>query len=516
MGVGKLLGAQCCPMIILNEDRDQFACAHFREHPGEPITEKSVEAWADRWFKSPVTHCFVNPNTMTVLWDSNVFERQFVRHQEIGCTFGKYYRDHDSLIALLSDMCRRGVDPHAIFIRRARERGIEPWLSMRMNDVHYAGHTNCCYTSKFWQSHRELWRTPDYDLSKFHSQWPLGFDYSHEEVRQYHLRGLKEMLERYDVDGVELDWMRHHLHLTPGKEKEQSHCLTEFMRSARSLVDAVGVGKGRRLPIAARVTTRPDAALELGMDPFVWAKEGLIDLLIVCCYYDSNDMQTPIAEWKRRLEEANPNVKFLVGCEPRIAPEADNIRLARALTEAEWNGWVERGFSEDVDGFYFFNHYAIPRDRGFGLHLCDGINWKKNDFVNRPRAYPVSFCDAVLSSNLAGRQLPMALNIQRKIMISIGELPTSGNADVVFIFDKQVDNCILQSATINGRPFLNFEMTTSENYVCSALARSRVAVVGRCQLSALCKRDNLISIGGNCSARLTFCEIIITPSDLPE
>ncbi len=42
------------------------------------------------------------------------------------------------------------------------------------------------------------------DLGKFRR----GFDFTHDIVRENLLVAMAEILERYDVDGLEMDWMR--------------------------------------------------------------------------------------------------------------------------------------------------------------------------------------------------------------------------------------------------------------------------------------------------------------------
>jgi hypothetical protein len=52
---------------------------------------------------------------------------------------------------------RQGLDPYAHWIRRCRQHGIRPWLSMRMNDVHYVDQPEHCIHDRFWKEHPE-WR----------------------------------------------------------------------------------------------------------------------------------------------------------------------------------------------------------------------------------------------------------------------------------------------------------------------------------------------------------------------
>ncbi len=49
-----------------------------------------------------------------------------------------------------------GKDPVALTIRTARECGIAPFLSYRMNEHHYTNNAEAATHSKFWKEHQHL------------------------------------------------------------------------------------------------------------------------------------------------------------------------------------------------------------------------------------------------------------------------------------------------------------------------------------------------------------------------
>ena len=74
---------------------------------------------------------------------------------------------------------------------------------MRMNDVHNADDRDCYIQSSFWRQHPEYWRVPG------GAGWTdRALDYGIPQVREHAMAYLRELLERYDSDGIELDWMR--------------------------------------------------------------------------------------------------------------------------------------------------------------------------------------------------------------------------------------------------------------------------------------------------------------------
>jgi hypothetical protein len=103
---------------------------------------------------------------------------------------------------------------------------------MRMNDLHDVTNEKSYMHSTFWLQHRDYWRVPN---SSSGSWTERALDYGVPEVREHAMAFIGELLERYDPDGIELDWMRFGWHFKPGQADQGSAILTEFMRAARHL-----------------------------------------------------------------------------------------------------------------------------------------------------------------------------------------------------------------------------------------------------------------------------------------
>ena len=70
-------------------------------------------------------------------------------------------------------------------------------------------------------------------------------DYKYDGVRRIVLTFIEEFLERYDVDGLELDWMRW-CHMFQRLEAERNApILTEFVGQVRLLLDQAAAKRGR-------------------------------------------------------------------------------------------------------------------------------------------------------------------------------------------------------------------------------------------------------------------------------
>ena len=144
-----------------------------------------------------------------------------------------------------------------------------------------------------------------------HYQCTMSFAYP--EIRDMKVRTLVEQA-KYDVDGLYLDFARKpplvgwepamldsfkkKYKVDPKKAPRDEwfepwiahwcSFVTEFMRDLREALDHVERERGRRIPVMAQVNGNwrftggfPSSRMD-GLDPVVWAKEGLIDYLAPC------------------------------------------------------------------------------------------------------------------------------------------------------------------------------------------------------------------------------------------
>ena len=178
-------------------------------------------------------------------------------------------------------------------------------------------------------------------------------NYAHAEVREHHMALVRELLERYDMDGLELDWMRFGYHLTPGREREEGAILTEFVRATRALTNEWSTKRGHPVLLGVRVPAHPDAAAGLGMDGVAWAQEGLIDLLIPCPFWSSSDFDIPVELWRERLGPAADKVTVAPGLEYNARPWPGGAAVANDLACAR--GFAASAHHRGADSLYLFN-----------------------------------------------------------------------------------------------------------------------------------------------------------------
>ena len=205
------------------------------------------------------------------------------------------------------------LDPYKVWITRCRTKNISPWLSMRMNDTHNTDDPDNFQHSSFWRTHPQYRREPNHRHGS-------GLNYAYAEVREYQMAFVRELLERYDPDGLELDWMRFPNHLTPGKEREERRILTGFVRDVRRLTRKWSRKRKHPILLGVRTPAHPNAAAGLGIDVMEWARKGLVDLVVPCPFYFSSDFDIPVEIWHEGLKDAPHPVAVVPGLESSVRP----------------------------------------------------------------------------------------------------------------------------------------------------------------------------------------------------
>lgn len=323
--------------LVINEDSSHF----FGTRSAEQMTRESLHAWVDQYAGTQVSHLFLNPNCMRTSYRSAVWDAIW----DQGDT-GRTNRWIEN--ARLLD--QSGLDPYAIWIDRARTQGLSPWLSMRMNDVHNVDDPTSFIHSRFWVEHPEYWRVPGST-----SGWTdRAFDFGIPAVREYHLQLVRELLNRYDPDGLELDWMRFGFHFKPGHEIAGNEISLAFMRQVRELAREAAKRHGHPIPIGVRVPARPEAARGMGLDGVAWARAGLVDVVIPTPFFSTSDFDIPIDGWRELLGSAAKTVALAAGHELllRAYPAAPH-----AINNAESvRGFATASLHRGSDFVYLFNY----------------------------------------------------------------------------------------------------------------------------------------------------------------
>jgi hypothetical protein len=256
-----------------------------------------------------------------------------------------------------------GLDPLAEAIRAARACGIKLFPQNRLTGTQIPPKHLCAdYGGTVMVNHPEwLCTYPDGEPTRHLS---LAF----EEVRAFHVRLLREWVEDYGADGINLIFSRSYPFVyyeqpvceafreTYGEDmralppddarvqRVRAHFVTQFLREIRAMLDDVGNTQGRTIPTCYLVpvhnsppnipaeaeASAPAECLFDALDVPAWIHEGLVDYLIVHLHmygeHDGAAVQPKIREFAELAR--GTKTKVFVDVYPRRMPPRQYRRIA--------------------------------------------------------------------------------------------------------------------------------------------------------------------------------------------
>lgn len=264
----------------------------------------------------------------------------------------------------LPQLLQRGIDPIQVMVDFGRKHGIEVFWDMRMNDTHDAmiGGYGPYLRPRLKLDH------PEYLVGKADKPPKYGtwssVNYAVPEVRELAYRIFEEVCQKFDVDGVELDFFRHACYFKSVADgglarPKELDMMTDLVRRIRRMTEREGLRRGRPILVAIRVPDSLEFCRGIGLDLEKWLAEGLVDILSGTCYFQCNPWEYLINLGHRHGVPVYPCLS-----ESRVLGET---RLARQSIES-YRARAMRAWSAGADGIYLFNMFdpraALWRELG--------------------------------------------------------------------------------------------------------------------------------------------------------
>ena len=332
--------------VIYNLDCSEFFVGTFG-----PIVPETIDKFVDTHAALGVTDLFINVNAKRTNYRSDVWESDWDGYdpeagddQPFFAGLDPKRRFETGFFKSVFAFHQQGCDYPKRMIDGARRNHVKAWISLRMNDDHNPGLPDHPSHSTFWKSHPE-WRLA------------YGLDYEQPEVREHYMKLIREVCSRYDLDGLELDYVRFWLYFRAGREHEGAKLMTAFVEEAREATEGAVKRLGHPVALSVRVPTTPWIARRHGLDAVAWAKAGLVDLIVASPFWPSVDSDVPIETWKGLL--IGTNVPVAVGLESGMHSGVEN----RTVTHEEMRGILTSGWHRGADAVYFFNLFTGPYQR---------------------------------------------------------------------------------------------------------------------------------------------------------
>ena len=381
---------------ILDGHRNLFngdTCTYFynpeRWQPeGGPYSARAIHRYVAELAGSGIDTFLINANASKAWYPSKVIptildgykrgDREFFRAHAIcvGITQPaevEQFMDKQVIFyGLYLDLVEAGVDWLAETAKACRSRGVAPWVSIRMNDLH--GHRN------FQGSFFNLPMLKRKEMRLHHSTYAgmagdltyrEGLNYELKEVRDQMFAQIREVVEDYDFDGLELDWWRQPLCCEPTVSAETLAMMTDWFREVRALTQRRAAKNGRPYYFGMRIPGRLETLKCIGIDVVALCQEGTLDFLC------------PSGFWRTAWDLPHDNLRRQVGPRPaiygvieeganaiptwspefKVTKEIRYISSSREMLHANAAGKLVLG----ADGIEWFNFYVGDQARVPGI-----------------------------------------------------------------------------------------------------------------------------------------------------
>jgi hypothetical protein len=383
--------------IIYNNDGDEVREARQRHDVNWQLTTRSGGDLIDD-FLNARSASLVGTQVDSIWYSTCTSGVTFSHHTKVG-EFSGVGISQELVDKYGRDNLRTQVD-------FSHENDMEAFWSLRMNDVHDSFPMGPRTWSRglglFKRDHPEYLMGEPADWEKYPTgpkhQWS-SLDFSFPEVREHILMLIQEVCQGYDVDGLELDFLRHANFFRPTRdgnpvEEQNLELMTDLVRRVRKMVDEVGQQRGRPLLIAARTPFTLADSLFVGLDLQKWLAEDLIDILISGGGAESKMTESfrkvvalghkydvpvyPCIDWGfwnhwafldqgAGEHRTYPSwVKTLYGGDPKDIEKQCYIVAFNSWegSAAAWRGAAMNVWNAGADGIYIFNGFhSTPIDR---------------------------------------------------------------------------------------------------------------------------------------------------------
>jgi hypothetical protein len=273
-----------------------------------------------------------------------------------------------------------GQTPIGMAVTAAHQNGSKVYALYRMN-AEYGPPYDDLFNSRFWR------QNPQFRIvTNPEGQTNTLLSYAFPEVRKYKLDILREAIQTYDVDGLQLEFLRnppffgYERPLAEGFKKEfgrdilardfkpdatwfkyRARFMTEFMSDLRLILKEEGARKGKSLWLGVRVDWSD--YLRQGLDVEKWIKEGLVEMVAA----GVNGLGYPYAPADDFIQMAKGTTCKIYGStspegasyrDPTPADDKNGFRSYPKSTSATLNMRRRRCleyFKQGAQGMYLFN-----------------------------------------------------------------------------------------------------------------------------------------------------------------
>lgn len=406
--------------VLYNGDANYLFQTDYRrpEDRGGPYTARVLDDHVDRLHRSGIDTYIYNVNAQAPWYFSHKLEHVLTNYTRGDTTVADtFYPPPDDTfspqfraaeVARLTEMFDRyldlheqGIDHPAQVAQSCHDRGMRAWVSIRMNDAHgvsmdTGNYMDCPPRRKRENRLKPVPLNPNDDIP---DAWACA-NYGKQEVRDYYLTMIREVIERYDFDGIELDWLRTMTCCQPTASEDEIETMTEFHRQVRAAARKREQRTGKPFPVSMRTAVRLDAMRTIGLDVAAIAREDLIDVIAPSNYFQTT-WDTPHGKLREQVGD-NVAIFGVMECTPNWLYTANddasikNYRLLGAgapFVAANAAGKWTTG-ADAIEIYNFFAADEAARLRAGSKPGCDYDAVNGIGDIEQLRGRPKHYCTA--------------------------------------------------------------------------------------------------------------------------
>ncbi|MBN2547378.1 MAG: hypothetical protein JXB50_16360 [Spirochaetes bacterium] len=294
-------------IIFSNDTTNILSCESPYHKRGEPFSQSVLNASVDETINTGIDVHMLQPGMGWVpWWKSSVYP--YKEH-------AKWYRQRfQTDVSEFGKYMLKGGDIVADFINRCREKNMNGFISLRMNDRHYkhvVDFTSEEYkryhivpirsfaVSKFYLDHPDFRIGNVYDLPPRKDMSPKEYSEKYmskiqsnnilnwviPEVREQKLDYIREICENYNINGFELDFVRHKWLFDESRttSAHRKRIMTDYIKTVRKILDETSLTDKYRW-LCVRVPFRLSDHDRMGLDIKMWHEAG-VDMFNLSCDY---------------------------------------------------------------------------------------------------------------------------------------------------------------------------------------------------------------------------------------
>ncbi len=440
------------PGIMLNIDINSVVTPFLNNTARKPVVhEQELHPFIDQYAKTGITDLALDvfcqfSNTPSKIFTDGV--AKYLQKSENGLPVD-YTDRYEGLYRITTYF---NLDIYDVWFKRCRALGMRAWLSVRMNDAHCPDDDVSFLRSDFFYSARQ-------------KGWMIGpkfgyyrhcYDYAVPEIRQMMLDYITEQLDRYDVDGLELDWLREIYCFDTDRTPDAVKIMNDFMCQVKAIVIQAERKRGHRIYILCRLTRDVKQSLSLGFDALTWTQEHWVDVLVVSPRWATCDSDMPLDQWLPLCQ----STALWAGLEILV-----NQQKPQAMATAEVaRGYAAQYLAAGADKIYLYNYYQDPYHPVANLEECYRTCGNRDMLQTLPRRHIVTWQDLCPPGFKSYQPLPVTLQPGDETQIDMATGPIPSSADVRVIVGGKSDLNRSIHVYVNQNPCQNAVATNIQSF----------------------------------------------------